>query len=177
MSTPLFKECVSWLLSPAIEGGYQANPDDTGNWTSGQKGLGELRGTKYGISAASFPDVDIKNLSPIKAADLYEEHYWKPYGLDLLPPGLALAVFDAAVNQGQNRAVRWLQRVLGVNADNVVGPDTARAAAQNPKKTLREYLRLRMMNYVMNDRFKIFGADWVDRLLLCHEKALELQEG
>jgi hypothetical protein len=35
-----------------LEGGFSRNPDDNGNWTGGRRGLGELKGTKYGISAA-----------------------------------------------------------------------------------------------------------------------------
>ena len=50
-------------LTLNVEGGYQCDPDDKGNWTGGNVGVGLLKGTKYGISAASFSNVDIKNLT------------------------------------------------------------------------------------------------------------------
>jgi lysozyme family protein len=34
------------------EGGFQNDPDDSGNWTGGKVGVGELKGTKWGICAA-----------------------------------------------------------------------------------------------------------------------------
>lgn len=34
------------------EGGYTDNPKDPGNWTGGEVGKGELKGSKYGLSAA-----------------------------------------------------------------------------------------------------------------------------
>jgi lysozyme family protein len=43
-----------------IEKGYQDDPNDRGNWTSGVIGIGELKGTKYGISAMCLhPDTRV----------------------------------------------------------------------------------------------------------------------
>jgi lysozyme family protein len=44
------------------EGGFTDDPRDTGSWTGGNAGAGQLKGRKYGISAASYPNLDIKNL-------------------------------------------------------------------------------------------------------------------
>lgn len=90
------------------EGGYQANPKDRGNWTGGAVGKGELRGTKYGISAASYPKADIKNLSLDDAYRVYKRDYWDRIYGDFQPPALALAAFDTAVNSGVNKARQLL---------------------------------------------------------------------
>ncbi len=45
------------------EGKFTDNPKDDGNWTGGKQGRGELKGTKYGIAAKSYPHLDIKNLT------------------------------------------------------------------------------------------------------------------
>ena len=45
------------------EGEFDDSPKDRGNWTGGAIGVGELRGTKYGISAAAFPTLDIKAIT------------------------------------------------------------------------------------------------------------------
>jgi lysozyme family protein len=89
------------------EGGLSTRPDDPGNWTGGKVGKGELKGTKYGISALAYPHLDIPNLSFTRAAQIYRADYWAPVGADELPAGVDLAVFDAAVNSGVSRALSW----------------------------------------------------------------------
>jgi lysozyme family protein len=67
-----FNACFDILIGH--EGVYTANPDDKGNWTGGQCGVGKCLGTKYGISArASFPAFDIKNLTLDAARGIYLE--------------------------------------------------------------------------------------------------------
>lgn len=70
------------------EGGYVNDPDDAG---------GE---TNFGISKASFPNLDIAGLTPEAAAQIYKAEYWDAIDADNLPPELREAAFDAAVNQG-----------------------------------------------------------------------------
>ena len=42
-----------------VEGGFSLDPNDPGNWTGGKRGVGELKGTRWGISAKSYPHLDI----------------------------------------------------------------------------------------------------------------------
>lgn len=112
------------------EGGYTADPTDPGNWTGGAPGRGECRGTNWGISAASYPDLPIRALTPDQARTIYRRDYWDRVRGDRLPAPLALLVFDAAVNCGVGRAARWLQGVLGVAQDGVVGEVTLAALAR-----------------------------------------------
>lgn len=89
------------------EGGLSLRKDDKGNWTGGKVGKGFLRGTKYGISAAAYPDLDIGRLTLADAAALYRRDYWARVGGDALPAGVDLCVFDAAVNSGVSQAKVW----------------------------------------------------------------------
>jgi Glycosyl hydrolase 108 len=89
------------------EGGYSDDRNDPGNWTGGEVGVGELKGTKYGVSAASYPDLNIKGLTVDDAKTIYERDYWNKAGCPDMPPRLAYTCFDAAVNNGVGRAVRW----------------------------------------------------------------------
>ena len=100
---------------------------DRGNWTSGIVGQGELKGSKYGVSAASYPSVDIANLTLAGAADIYSRDFYLPVGGDRLPAPIGLLAFDAAVNSGVHNAARWLQRAVGVTDDGVVGDATIAA--------------------------------------------------
>lgn len=127
-SISAFDEAFAVVLGH--EGGYTADPADPGNWTGGAPGRGECRGTNWGISAASYPDLPIRALTPDQARAIYRRDYWDRVRGDRLPPSLALMVFDAAVNCGVGRAARWLQGILGVAQDGVVGDITLAALAR-----------------------------------------------
>lgn len=96
----------------AHEGGFQAAPDDPGNWTGGKVGAGELKGTKFGISAAQYPALDIAKITIDEATAIYRRDWWERFGLARLPQPLAAKLFDAGVNIGMANAVRALQRAL-----------------------------------------------------------------
>jgi hypothetical protein len=51
--TALWRAAISTLHK--VEGGLSMDERDPGNWTGGAIGKGELRGTKYGISAQTYP--------------------------------------------------------------------------------------------------------------------------
>jgi lysozyme family protein len=87
-----------------IEAGYSDDPKDPGNWTGGKVGVGELKGTMGGISAAAYPNEDIKNLTPERRKELFRRDYWDRCGCESLSWEKALCLFDAAVNQGQGYA-------------------------------------------------------------------------
>jgi len=107
----MFDRCLKFVLQ--YEGGFSDDPKDPGNWTGGHPGKGILKGTKYGIAANTFPNLDIRNLTIQQAGDIYKRRYWTPNGCDDLPPALALVVFDSAVNSGSGRAQEWLKRSGG----------------------------------------------------------------
>ena len=56
-----FARCFAFTL--AAEGPFTKLASDPGNWTGGAVGHGALHGTKYGISAAAYPGLDIENIS------------------------------------------------------------------------------------------------------------------
>jgi hypothetical protein len=125
------------------EGGFSLDPEDHGNWTGGRKGVGELRGTNFGISAASYPDLDIRNLTQEQADAIYRRDYWLPSGADHLPWPANLLVMDTAILHGVGAATRWLAEV---------GTDPLAIAAK----------RLRV--YTHADNWQHFGAGWVNRV-------------
>ena len=110
MSDDGFAAALATVL--AHEGGYQAMPDDPGNWTGGKIGAGELKGTKFGLSAAAYPSLEIASLTEAEAAAIYRRDWWDRFALARLPAPLAAKLFDAAVNIGIESAARALQRAL-----------------------------------------------------------------
>lgn len=148
------------------EGIYDDDPQDDGNWTGGAQGKGELRGTKYGISAAAYPALDIQALTLEQAKDLYRHDYWDKVCGDCWPQGLALAMFDCGVNQGVGRAIRCLQRAVGVNDDGKIGPHTRDAVARLDHITLVEYFQAeRILEYVQAARWERFKRGWMRRVV------------
>ena len=152
------------------EGEYSNTREDPGNWTGGKVGAGELKGTKYGISAASYPELDIRNLSLAEAQAIYHRDYWAKAGCPDMTPRLAYAVFDAAVNNGVGRAVRWLQGAVGTGQDGAYGPATKaaveRAAANDPDdmKLAGEVHAQRIFFMASLDTWRDFGLGWSRRL-------------
>jgi hypothetical protein len=137
----------NWQRSYAFvsrwEGGYQNIHNDAGNWTGGAVGVGELKGTKYGITAASYPHLDIKNLTPEQAERIYRADYWQASGANTLSWPACLLVFDTAVLHGVGTAKAWLSEF---------GPNPYIFAA----KRLRVYTKM--------GNFDFWGKAWVQRV-------------
>lgn len=80
--------------------------------------------TKFGISQRAYPHLDIANLTLEKATLIYHRDYWRAMHCNLMPPGLALMLFDGAVNHGVPAMTLMLQRALNVKADGIIGKNT-----------------------------------------------------
>jgi lysozyme family protein len=98
MYSEVFYEIIEDVIEK--EGGYVNDPDDPG---------GE---TKYGISKKAFPKEDIKNLTIVRAKDIYYTKYWKPSKAYLIPDELQHIYFDMCVNFGIIGAGKVLQRAI-----------------------------------------------------------------
>ena len=143
------------------EGGYSDDPRDPGNYTPG----GILRGTKYGISARAYPDLDIAALTLADAQAIYRRDYWDRVAGDDLPPPVALLVFDAAVNQGAERAARWLQLAAGVDVDGIIGPETIAAVhGADVLDVLAGVAWERDCAYHAAPGWTLYGHGWMRRL-------------
>jgi len=168
-----FENC--WAFTRQAEGGFTKNPDDPGNWTSGIAGTGELLGTNFGISAASYPNLDIANLTIQTAGAIYQRDYWIKVAGDSLPLGVDLAVFDAAVNIGVTGAATILQRVVGAFQDGQIGPKTLAAVAAMPvAAVIADFIAERVAFYKALPAFSEFGDGWTNRSQACQVTALAM---
>lgn len=148
-----FDQAFALTVSPAVEGGYVSDPADPG---------GE---TKYGISKAAYPSIDIASLTLDAAKAIYQRDYWMACRCDALPPTVAGLLFDAAVNQGAGWARQALQSAAGVATDGVIGPKTLAAAAAADPATLHATIGwLREARYRSLTDFPTFGHGWIIRL-------------
>lgn len=147
------------------EGGFQRDSRDRGNWTGGKVGVGELKGTKFGISAAAFPQVDIANLTVATAKPLAKQYYWDRIDGDQLPPAVAFQVFDAAYNSGIENGVRFLQRAVGVADDGHVGPVTLGAVKAMSATDVLMRVNAERLDFLRKlSTWPTYGAGWAGRI-------------
>jgi lysozyme family protein len=173
----------AWLafLLPSEGSVLNVDPADPGNWTSGVEGIGKLLGSKYGISAASYPTLDIFNLTAAAAREIQINNYWRPVFADSLPPPLAFLVADAAYMSGPKTAARQLQAMVGTAQDGAIGPITLAALkAQIGRIGMTEVLAEWSARRVLFEAgLPIWGAErggWVRRVMrgLLIAKALDV---
>lgn len=153
---------VAFSRTLGHEGVYSTDRADPGNYTPS----GEFLGTKYGISARAYPGLDIERLTLAEAKDIYRRDYWDALRLDEMPPRLAIATFDAAVNSGRRPAAMWLQRALDINADGIVGPVTLAAAnnARDVSAVLARMLGWRLSHMTDLAIWPSQGRGWARRI-------------
>lgn len=149
-----WKKAIDFVLS--YEGGLVDNPADPGGLTN------------FGISSRSYPSVDIRNLTREEASNIYRRDYWNSVHGDELPEALAIATFDAAVNQGPGTAKRMLQVALRVGVDGIIGPKTIKAAHDGGLGAVVRFLSERAVRYheTMRDvpGLNVFAHNWYFRL-------------
>lgn len=112
------------------EGGYVYDPEDAG---------GE---TNFGISKASYPNVDIKNLTKEEASEIYRKDFWKFDGIE--DQAVATKLFDAYVNM-KSHAIKAAQEVTQQTVDGQYGPHTE--AAINSTSDFLDKFRARLVQY------------------------------
>jgi len=148
------------------EGKFTDDRKDKGNWTGGKVGVGELKGTKYGISAAAYPSLDIKSLTLEQAKDIYRRDYWERSGAPDYDGAIAYQVFDAAANHGIENAVRFLQRAAGVADDGDIGPITLSAInSMSVTDVLMRFNAARLRFYTQLSTWPDYSKGWALRIV------------
>lgn len=129
--------------------------------------------TKYGISQKNHPDLDINGLTLEQAKEIYRQEYWLPASCDKLTEKLALIHFDSAVQHGVQPAKLFLQDILGVKKDGIVGKQTLAALYRqlelgNEEGLIKSYLKVREEFYyhiiALDQSQKVFLKGWLNRL-------------
>lgn len=155
-----FDDAFSFVIG--IEKGFTDNPADPGNWTGGHVGVGACRGTKYGISAARYPDLDICRLTLEQCKALAKRDFWDVFHCDEFDPRIGSQLFDFSYNGGP--AARSLQQAAKVHADGVIGPATVAAVkAIDPDKIIGRLDAYRLM-YLASLGRATFADGWMNRI-------------
>jgi lysozyme family protein len=162
MSPAGFQWCAGHVLG--VEGGEVDHPRDPGGHT--KYGVTQTTLDRAHALIAGLP-ANVGDLTGAHALQVYEALYWRPVRGDELPLPLALLTFDAAVNQGPERAAQFLQAAVGASVDGRVGDRTVQAAQRaDLRKAIDELAARRMHAYMLLDALDdTFGLGWSRRLI------------
>lgn len=158
-----------------------------------EKGLANWKGdpggiTNYGVSLKFLKEhaidvntdhvinqLDVRALTPQKAADIFLEYFWNPMQLgEIHSQAVANQMFDLAANAWTTTSARVAQRALvdlgvPVSVDGVVGPATVAAInAQDPQSFLGAFKNYATKFYAAvvynNPTMSKFLHSWMSRL-------------
>ena len=147
------------------EAGLSMDPRDPGNWTGGRPNVGELKGTKFGIAANTYPDIDIQGLTLEAAKAIYYRDWWLKIGADQYDSAVAFQLWDFAVNAGMETAKRALQRAVKVADDGQIGPRTVMAVkSMTVTDVLMRFNAQRLRFYTSLSTWQTYGKGWVNRV-------------
>ena len=164
-----FDDCLKKLL--VHEGGYVNHPEDPGGMTN----LGVTARVWEEWTHHPATEEVMRKLTPEDVAPLYKRKYWDAVRGDELPDGVDYCVFDAAVNMGVGRAVKFLQQAVGVNPDGGLGPITMSATqARDPKALIASYCDMRESFYKSLATYPTFGKGWTTRLASVEKTSWEM---
>lgn len=157
-----FEEAFKLLIGN--EGKLSLDREDRGNWTKGIVGVGELKGSKYGISAMSYPYLNISDLTLEQAAAIYKRDFWDKIKLDSFPI-ISFDMFDTAVNSGISVAIKLLQETVGSNPDGILGQQTIQAVNSYDPITLKKNYNARRLLFMTSlSSWSHNGKGWARRI-------------
>ncbi|NQZ10340.1 MAG: glycoside hydrolase family 108 protein, partial [Algicola sp.] len=145
----------------AHEGGYSDHPRDPGGATMKGVTLAVFR-RFYGANQSKE---DLKNITKEQLQEIYKIGYWDKCQCDDLPPGVDYGVFDAAVNSGPGRGVRWLQGAVSSDQDGGMGPNTmTKVLEHNPLDVIEDMTDFRITFLRRLSTWPDFGKGWTRRV-------------
>lgn len=157
---------VDALIDRVIEreGGYVNDPVDRGGATN----YGITQATLAAYRGTAVTPFQVQTLSKNEARAIYKANYFRGFE-DITDPKVLEFLFDYAVNSGTVRAVKALQKVLGVMPDGAFGPKSKAALAAVDQATLYYPLVCERLDFYLriigNDPSQAkFALGWANRI-------------
>jgi lysozyme family protein len=150
-----FDEAFDALLKH--EGGFSDHAADPGGKTS--FGVTEAVARREGYRG------DMRDYPLDEAKRVYQKLYWNALRLDDLRSEFRFDLFDAGVNSGVAQTVRWMQRIVGVTVDGLLGPRTLSAVNNSDAaKFLAKFNGQRLLFMTSLSTWPSFGRGWARRI-------------
>ncbi len=164
-----FERALSLVLKH--EGGWSDHPQDKGGAT--MKGVTLANFRRY-VKPSATKD-DLRKITDEQVATIYKRYYWDAVRGSDLPGGIDYAVFDFAVNSGPDRAIKYLQAVVGAKQDGRIGPDTlAKTRAMMRATVINDLFDRRMAFLKRLKTWPTFGKGWTSRVSGVRSEALKM---
>ena len=174
-----FKRSLELVLKS--EGGFVNHPDDPGEATN--KGI-TIRTYKSFFGERKTVK-DLKVIKDEEVESIYREDYWDKCKCDRLPKGIDFLVFDAAVNSGPSRSIKWLQMASESIVDGLIGKNTIHNVWEEYFCTSILGSRYRVLfiidlcerrfNFLENLKtFEVFGKGWNARIDKAMGEAIQM---
>lgn len=153
------------------EGLWSDHPDDKGGPT--MKGVTLANFRRY-VKPGATKD-DLRGITDEQVATIYRRYYWDAVRASELPSGVDYAVFDFAVNSGPDRAIKYLQAVVGAKQDGRIGPDTLAKTRAMMRATIINSLCDKRMTFLRRLKtWPTFGKGWTSRVSGVRSEALKM---
>lgn len=158
---------LPYKYTAAYEGGYVNHPRDPGGATN--RGITQRTYNAW-LRKNGHKTRDVRHITDNEVKSIYYHEYWRAANCNLLPRGVDFVVYDAAVNSGVSRSVRWLQAIVGTAVDGINGSKTQDAvdmyvAAHGPDRLIERLCYTRLDFVQSLDTFDVFGKGWTRRIM------------
>lgn len=161
-------------LLQQVEGGFQKNPKDRGNYNS----LDQLIGTNFGISTGFYEGIigrpptlaDMMAITKTRAAELYRVYFWNAQrASEINSQAIANTIIDHQVNAGNGVLVaqKLLNARFGfsIGVDNRIGNQSLAAInSVDVGKFVTLFNEQRAEHYRTRSNSDEFAAGWLRRL-------------
>lgn len=136
--------------------------------------------TNKGITLATFRQyvkknstvADLKAITDAQVAQVYKAHHWDT---GQLPSGVDYPLVDYAVNSGPGRAIKHLQKVVGLAEDSIIGPMTLSAVkATTPELVINKHSDERLAFLRSLSRWSTFSKGWTRHVAYVRTHALAM---
>lgn len=160
----LIDEIIDDILE--AEGGYSNHPSDRGGPT--KKGI--TIGTLSQYLKKDVTADDVKNLTDSEIREIYKEKYYQEPGFSFIVDSDLLGlVIDSSVQHGPVTVIRWLQRIVDVNQDGIIGKITESAIESHGAAWLyRKLICIRVGYYFSiiadHPNQSVFARGWFNRI-------------
>lgn len=175
---------VAFDFTSGYEGGYVNDPNDMGGETF--KGISRVSHSKWpgweivdrmklmdGFPGCAERDHVLSGM--VKA--FYRIEFWDEVHGDELPWKMAVAVFDFAIHSSPKKATRYMQNVLGVVVDGIIGQKTVKAAHDQGEEAVVELLmaRTEFLHKIMvaKPSQRVWARNWFRRMFKLANVVLE----
>lgn len=159
-----FDKSVNLMLQ--LEGGKTDEATDRGGRTN------------YGVTQSEYdnwnkrhnlPRKDVFTISKDIAKQIFKEGYWGLIKGDQLPRNVANALLSMALTDGPQDAIKFVQKMLGVQpVSGVMGPITMAKIWEKSKNGdadfARAILNKQIERYQNDEQAKTYGAGWTNRV-------------